>query len=102
MKLILLCLMLTSCNTVTTKCDEMAVAQYKAACRIYGKENAQLWRLKNDKPVTTSQGTFLYHMQVKVRPDGPGTPWGWLPNRPYTEIIQKHPQTGCKPYKRLK
>jgi len=97
--LIALLLMLTSCHTLTTKCDEMARAQYDAACRVYGKDNAQLWRLKLDKPVTTSQGTFLYHDQVKVRINGA---WGWFPNRPYTEVFDKEPQIGCTPHKRIK
>ena len=99
MKLIILCLMLTSCNTLTVMCVEQSQAQYNTAVKAYGRENVQLWRLKNARIAKTPHGTFLYHIQVKVRYDGE---WYWIPNRPYTEAFDKHPQTGCKPYKRLK
>ena len=92
--LLLALLLLTSCNTLTVMCVEQSQAQYKTAVKKWGKENVQLWRLKNANPLP-----YAYHMQARVKIDGA---WYWIPNRPYTEVFNKRPQICCKQYKRLK
>ena len=92
--LLALCLMLTSCETLTVMCVDMSQAQYNTAVRQYGKENVQLWRLEN-----ADKSTYAYHMQTRVQINGA---WYWLPNRPYTEVFSKDPQIGCKPDKQVK
>ena len=94
MKLIILCLFLTSCNTLTVMCVEQSQAQYNTAVKKYGKENVQLWSLEN-----ADKSTYVYHWQIKAKINNA---WYWLPNRPYTEVFDKEPQTGCTPHKRLK
>ena len=92
--LIALCLMLTSCNTLTVMCVEQSQAQYNTAVKVYGKENVQLWRLKNANPIP-----YAYHMQARVKIDGQ---WYWIPNRPYTEIFSRDPQPGCTLHKQIR
>ena len=91
---LILCLLLTSCHTITVMCVEQSEAQYQTALKQYGADNVQLWRLKN-----ANQNTYKYHAQAKVRINGE---WYWIPNRPYTEAVSRKPQVGCTVYKRIK
>ena len=91
--LLLLCLLLAGCQTQTTKCIDMAQAQYDEVVRRAGKENAQLWRLTSDHPA------YTYHLQAKERRHGV---WYWLPNRFYTVALADAPQGKCKPIVRIK
>jgi len=75
-------------------CVSQSQAQYATAVRQYGKQNVQLWRLKNANP-----HPYVYHMQARVKVD---SQWYWIPNRPYTEFLSRNPQQGCTPHKRLK
>jgi hypothetical protein len=87
-------LILTSCNTLTVMCPEMAEAQYQRAVKKYGLANVQKWKMKNENPKP-----YPFHNQIKVCINGA---WRWLPNRRYTEVFSSEPQPGCTPHKRLK
>ena len=82
-----------SCQTQTTKCVDLAEAQYNEIVRRAGKDNAQLWRLTSDHP------SYTYHLQAKERRDGI---WYWVPNHFYTVQLSIRPQGKCKPIKQLK
>jgi hypothetical protein len=94
---IALCLVLLGCRGVDEKCRHRVLSQYAAAVEQYGPENAEIWRMQNADPKP-----YLYHAQVRVRPEGPGTSWFWLPNQPITEFLSKDPQKGCKPLTKIK
>ena len=93
MKYLALIFLLAGCQTQTTKCLDIAEAQYNEIVRRSGKENAQLWRLSSDSP------SYTYHLQAKERRNGA---WYWIPNNFYTVALSDAPQGRCKPLKRLK
>ena len=93
MKYLALIFLLTGCQTQTTKCLDLAEAQYREIARRRGKENAQLWELSSDHPA------YTYHLQAKERRNGV---WYWIPNHFYTVELDKEPQGKCKPIKKLK
>ena len=96
--ILIACLLLTGCQTpVKELCRHRVKSQHAAAVEKYGKENVQIWRLKN-----ADQSTYRYHAQVSVRPNGVGTPWRWLPNRCIVEYLSDTPQAGCTPFERMK
>ena len=90
---LLIIVFLCSCQTQTTKCIDLAEAQYNEIVRRAGKENAQLWRLTSDHPA------YTYHLQAK---ECRNSVWYWLPNHFYTVELSNKPQGKCKPIKRLK
>ena len=72
--------------TLTTVCRHEVLAQEAAAVEKYGRDNVQVWRLKN--PVDSQ---YKYHAQVKVRVNGT---WFWVPNYPRTYQLKRTPQSG--------
>jgi len=98
MKYLSLIFLLTGCQTQTMPshlqvwCRDQWKAIESASVERYGKENVKVIRMKNNVPKT-----HKYHMQVMVRPNGPGTTWAWIDCQPYQVRIKKNHNPACKP-----